>query len=308
MNVATGMSPMLLVLRLATAAAAAVTAGASMFAIASAPSRVATRLGLRGLKRQTALRSNEAWSTIEPVVRWLGVRLSAFLPDDTRATLDAQISHAGDYLGLTPEEYVALSVLTSLAGFAVGAVVGVFLEVGGMLTVMLAGVLGAMLPYLNISGHATERLKSISRGLPYTIDLMALAMSAGLDFPGAVRQVVEKASNPQDPIIEEFTLLLQGLNVGQTRKDALLQFARRAPMESVVEFVNALVQAEDRGNPVADMLVIQAGVSRQRRSTRAEEAASKAGVQMVIPLILVFVSVLGLLLGPALLGVLGAMR
>jgi len=156
------------------------------------------------------------------------------------------------------------------------------------------------LPYMQVTGASQERLKNVGRGLPYVIDLMALAMGAGLDFPGAVRQVVDKSSNPEDPIVEEFTLILQTLNLGRTRRDALEEFARRCPCEAVTEFVNSLVQAEERGNPVAEVLSIQATVSRTRRSVRAEEMAAKAGVKLVGPLMLVFFCVMGLLLGPAL--------
>jgi tight adherence protein C len=301
MNAQHGMSSLLLLLRIGTVLLLALAFGLFTYAVASAPSRTATRLGLRGLKRQTAIRKNEGWAMIEPTVRWLGVRVGRVLTDDARAVLDQQISNAGDYLGLTPEEYLALSILSAGGGLLLGVVVGLGIGIGGTMAVIAATAFGAFLPYLQISGEATERLKNISRGLPYTIDLMSLSMGAGLDFPGAVRQVVEKSSNPDDPIVEEFTLVLQGLSLGRTRKDSLLEFAKRAPVDAVQEFVNALVQAEERGNPVAEVLAIQAGVSRQRRSTRAEEAAAKAGVQMVLPLMLVFFCVMGLLLGPALL-------
>jgi tight adherence protein C len=163
---------------------------------------------------------------------------------------------------------------------------------------IFVGVVGFALPYLQVSGSAQERLKNISRGLPYAIDLMALAMGAGLDFPGAIRQVVQKSSNPDDPLVEEFTLILQSLNLGRTRKEALSEFARRAPAEVVKEFVGALVQAEERGNPVAEALTIQATSSRTRRSIRAEELAAKASVQMMGPLMLAFGTVMLLILGP----------
>jgi tight adherence protein C len=180
------------------------------------------------------------------------------------------------------------------------------LEMGGLL-VVVGVIMGTAAPYLIVSGEAQERLKHISRGLPYVIDLMALSMGAGLDFPGAVRQVVEKSSNPEDPIVEEFTLILQTLSLGRTRKDALTEFARRAPAAAATEFVNALVQAEERGNPVAEVLSIQATSSRTRRSVRAEELASKAGVKMAGPLMLVFFAVLGLLIGPAMMSIMSEM-
>ena len=45
------------------------------YAIGSAPSRGASRLGLRGLKRRRVLENNPVWAQIEPLVRWLGVRV-----------------------------------------------------------------------------------------------------------------------------------------------------------------------------------------------------------------------------------------
>ncbi|MBX3206397.1 MAG: type II secretion system F family protein [Labilithrix sp.] len=301
-----GVSVQLQVMRVAVLVCLMIAAMALAYGVASAPTRVANRLGLRGLKRQRVLAQNELWASIEPLVRWLGVRMSGILTDEQRAELDRQIGLAGDYMGLTADEYLALTVLSAVGGAVVGALGGYVLELGGI-ALVVGVMLGGAMPYMQISGVAQERLKNVGRGLPYVIDLMALSMGAGLDFPGAVRQVVEKSSNPDDPLVEEFTLILQTMNLGRTRKEALVEFARRAPVETVTEFVNSLVQAEERGNPVAEVLTIQATVSRTRRSVRAEEAAAKAGVQMVGPLMLVFFCIMGLLMGPALMNIMGGL-
>jgi tight adherence protein C len=293
------LTPFTQVIRFAVPALFAIALMTLTYGIASAPTRTASRLGLRGLKRTRVLAQNEVWAAIEPLVRWLGVRVSGIPTDEQRASLEKQIALAGDYMGMTADEYLALSILSAVGGAGAGGLAGYMLDMGG-LTVLIGFMLGAAGPYMQISGVAQERLKNVSRGLPYVIDLMALAMGAGLDFPGAVRQVVDKSSNPDDPIVEEFTLILQTLNLGRTRKDALQEFAKRCPVDAVTEFVNALVQAEERGNPVAEVLSIQAAVSRTRRSVRAEEMAAKAGVKLVGPLMLVFFCVMGLLLGPAL--------
>lgn len=271
------------------------------YAMASAPTRQASRLGMRGLKRRRAIESYASWAQIEPTVRWLGVRVSGLLSDASYARMDEQIGLAGDYLGITPEEYVSLSIVSTFIGAAAGGLAGVLLGNSGSLLLFIGIGLGAVTPYLQISGEAQRRLKEINRGLPYTIDLMALGMSAGLDFPGAVRQVVEKSSNPEDPLVEEMTRILQELQLGRTRKQALTDFAKRVPSAAVTEFVSALVQAEDRGNPVADVLQIQAGVSRMRRTVNAEEAAAKASVKMVGPLFLLFACIMLLVMGPMIL-------
>ena len=298
----TGVSLTVLLYRFGAVGAVFLAIAIASWSVASAPTRVASRLGLRGLKRQRALQSNELWAAVEPLVRWVGVRVSGIPTEEQRAALDRQISLAGDFLGLTAEEYLALYLVSGVAGCGVGAAAGYYLDMVSLLAIAGLAV-GSIAPYMVVSGEAQERIKGISRGLPYVIDLMALAMGAGLDFPGAVRQVVDKSSNPLDPLVEELTLILQTLNLGRTRKDALLAFADRAPAASVSEFVNALVQAEERGNPVADVLLIQASTSRTRRSVRAEELAAKAGVKMTGPLMLIFLAVLALIIAPAMMNI-----
>ena len=267
------------------------------YAAARAPSGDGKRLGLRGLKRRRALEGMPLWASLEPLVRWLGARFAGLCSERTRARLNRKISVAGDFMGLLPEEVLGLSVLTALLGAAGGAVLGRFSGLGGMLVV--AGVVvGALAPTMKLGSTATARTTEINRRLPYAIDLLALSMGAGLDFPGAVSQVIAKSGSADDPVIEEFTLILQSLQLGRTRKQCLEEFAARAPIHSVLEFVGAVVQAELRGTPIVDVLRIQAEVSRQKRTVRAEESASRASVAMIGPLLLAFIAILILIVAP----------
>ena len=120
----TGVSLMVLLYRFGAAGAVFFSLAIASYAVGSAPTRVASRLGLRGLKRQRALQTNELWAAIEPLVRWLGVRISGIPSEEQRAALDRQISLAGDFLGLTAEEYLALHLVSSAAGTALGFVAG----------------------------------------------------------------------------------------------------------------------------------------------------------------------------------------
>ncbi|HEX3771481.1 MAG TPA: type II secretion system F family protein [Polyangiaceae bacterium] len=274
---------------------------ALVYVVLCAPSRPPGALGVRGLKRQRALQ-DPMWNKIEPAVRWLGERLSGALSDKQTDSLDRQLVHAGDYLGLTPPEYMALIVLAFLGSLTLSLALGQVLKIS-LVIILAFTLLGAITPYLVVSGEATRRQKWVSRRLPSGIDLIALAMSAGLDFPGAVRQVVEKSSDPYDPLIEELGWILHKLSLGRTRRQALEEFATRVPVEVVLEFVGAVAQAEERGHPVAGVLQVQARQSRQHRSVRAEEAAAKAGVALALPLILMFITILILIIGPVVLRV-----
>ena len=261
-----------------------------------APSRVATRLGRRGKRRMEAIAKSSTWAKLEPLVRWMGVRFGRFLPETLETTLDRQILHAGDYLGLLPQEYVALMVLSGALGCLLGAVVDLMAHAHGLALLAFA-TFGFIAPYFEITGTAQRRFVGVNRSLPYAVDLFSLGMSAGLDFPGAVRKYAAKAM-PDDPLADEVDYILQMLQLGHTRRAALEDFARRVPTDAVREFVHTVIHAEEKGHPLADALIIQAGVSRMRRTVRAEEEAAKAGVKLIIPLTLIFGAMLLLLLAP----------
>jgi len=267
------------------------------YTVTSSRAKNASYLGLRGLQRSRAERDSALFRQLEPLLRWLGAHLKPLLSDTLYQRIDRQITLAGDFWGLLPEECVALTLLSLLAGLSAGAAYGTLLS-RGPLYVILAGMVGLMLPYLQLTGMEQERRKRVQNGLPYVIDLLSLGLSAGLDFPSALKQVVDKSSSSGDALIGELNLILKELQVGKTRKQALEQLAERVPCEVVREFVGAVCQAEERGNPLGQVLEIQAEASRQRRSTRAEEAASKASVKMLAPMLLIFAAILLLIVTP----------
>lgn len=279
--------------------------GAALFvatyALSIKPTRPAPRLGRRGRKRLMSIAKSETWAAIEPLVRWLGLRLSAVVPADTAERIDRQLVLAGDYLGLVPDEAAALVVLSGLLGLAFGLVIEVLAGANGLAFLGFTAF-GILAPYFQITSEAHSRMLRINRGLPYAVDLLSLGLSAGMDFPGAVRQVVENAL-PGDPLAEEFEWMLQLLRLGNTRRAALEELAARVPTEPVREFVHTVIHAEERGNPLAEVLAIQAQVSRLRRTVRAEEEAAKAGVKIIGPLAIVFLALLLLVVSPLLIRV-----
>jgi tight adherence protein C len=274
------------------------TAGSFVGALAAAslPSRPASRLGRRGKRRAEAIATSPSWARVEPIVRWVGIRVGRFLPPALERHLDRELLHAGDYLGIVAQEYVAACLLSCLLALGIGALVDALAHTGGLVVVAFAA-LGLLAPHLEIGGAKARRFMEIDRGLPYAVDLFSLAMTAGLDFPAAVRQFVAKAL-PGDPLADEMEYTLQMLSLGHTRRASLLDFADRVPTDAVREFVQTVIHAEEKGHPLSEVLVIQAGVSRMRRSVRGEEEAAKAGVKLVVPLALVFGAIVLLILAP----------
>jgi len=270
-------------------------------------SRPIQELGLRGLRRRQALATQDLWRLFEPGVRWLATALSRAVSDERRQKLDAQLVRAGDPLGLEPEELVVLTILSGLTGAAAGIVYVLFWE-GTPTAIAIFGVAACMYPIVRVDALGQERSIRIQRGLPPMVDLMCLGLSAGLDFPASIRQIVEKSGQKSDAIIDELSLVLSELQLGKTRREALELFARRNPLDSVKEFVGFVVQSEEEGNPLAQILSVQANVARQRRGVRAEEMAGKATLKIMAPIGLVLMSVLILIAAPLVLQLMGSLN
>ncbi|MFO0627752.1 MAG: type II secretion system F family protein [Polyangiales bacterium] len=268
-----------------------------VYQLALSPADEQPDVGVKGLKRAAVMEEGGLFTVIEPFMRWLAKRIASLPIQDTRDKINKEIREAGEYLGLTADEYLALCVISAISMLGVGLLIDALSDIGGIFIVMFLGF-GTILPHMQVSGEIERRFKQVNRGLPHTIDLVALTMSAGLDFPGALRQVTEKTADRTDAIYEEMVRILQELELGRTRKQALLAFADRCPTEAVKDFVSAVVQAEEKGNPLAEVLQIQATMLRMRRSVAAEESAARAGVMMMGPLMLIFGTIMLIILGP----------
>jgi tight adherence protein C len=255
------------------------------------------RLGMRGRKRQRALEAGGVFATFEPMIRMVAGWVAYFPLSDQRRKIDELLKHAGDWKGLTANEYFALVIISAIGMSGVGLLIANLAELPPIVFVAFTA-LGALMPYMEITGERDRVFKECNRSLPGSIDLASLCMGAGLDFPGAIRQIVAKSGNTEDALHEQWETVLQELELGRTRRLALENFADRVPTESVRDFVSAVVQSEEKGNPLAEVLRIQATMLRMRRSVMAEEAAARAAVMMMGPLLLIFGAILLCLMGP----------
>jgi tight adherence protein C len=200
-------------------------------------------------------------------------------------------------LGLSEDELLSACLLFGASLFGASVVLCDAFTLPPALS-LGALLLGTFVPWVRVLGVARERGKSVDRALPNAVELAAMCMSAGLDFPGSLRQVVESSADPDQPLIEEFTRVLRELDLGHTRRSALDGFAGRVPTTAVREFVSSVAQAEDKGTPLANILTIQAQTQRLRRSLAAEQTASAAALMLLGPMTLIFLCVIVLLLGP----------
>ena len=267
------------------------------FALARKPPAPRPLLGNRGLKRAQALSSGGLFALLEPTVRYLAARISSLWPDSMRAKLEKGLVESGDHLGLSEDELIASCALSAVCCGGLGLLVCVACE----LPLWSGGVgfgFGGLAPWSRLRGVARDRAKRVTRNLPSVIELTAMCMGAGLDFPSSLRRVVASAAQPDEPIVEELERVLQELDLGCTRRSAMHGLATRVPSDEVRELVNSVLQAEEKGSPLARVLTVQAQTLRLRRSVAAEELAADAALMLVGPMTLIFLCVIVLLLGP----------
>jgi tight adherence protein C len=265
------------------------------YVLAAVPAALPPTLGNRGVQRSRALAAGGAFALCEPLLRVLG-GWTALLPiDGVRRKLDLRMLYAGHYLGLTADEGIAISALFAICGCALGCVWVTFSR-ASVVWVVMTTALGGLWFSLQLDLEVRRRRKEVDRQLPSAIDLLSLCVGAGSDFPSAVRFVLSEGA-ASGVLEHELEHVLQELELGHTRHKALSSLAERIPTDAVRDFVNSVCQAEAKGNPLAEVLEIQARMLRMRRSVAAEEAAAKAGVKMLLPLVLLMLCIMLILFG-----------
>jgi tight adherence protein C len=161
----------------------------------------------------------------------------------------------------------------------------------------IASLLGFLGPSIILNGRAQRRRSDITAELPDLVDLLTVSIEAGLALEAALARVSERG---EGPLAQEVRRTLSEIALGRQRRDALRALGTRTGVPAVMAFVNSLNQADQSGMELGPVLRAQADQVRQRRRQRAEEAAMKAPIKMLFPLIMfIFPSIFVILLGPA---------
>lgn len=237
---------------------------------------------------------------LDPLTRSAGFAKSA---DTAHRTL---ISAGFDGL-LSGREFIALKFLVPLILGPLWYILLVFLgkiipdpfQTNQLLFLILGVVMFYMYPLTWLRGSLKARHRSMQRALPFVLDLLTLAVEAGLDFMSAMQRNCERRA--LDPLNEELIRMIREIQLGTQRRTALRNMAVRVNLPDLRSVCNALIQADELGVSIGAMLRIQADQLRQRRFDRAEKLANEAPVKMLAPLMLcIFPAVFIILLGPML--------
>jgi tight adherence protein C len=219
------------------------------------------------------------------------------------ARTDAKLEKAGYPGGLRGADWMGVKLLAAIAFAVLGFLLGLLLGgvTGGLFFALVGAGVGFMGPEFWLGRKIRARGESMVLQLPDALDLLTISVEAGLGFDAALAKVVEKM---EGPLVAEFRQALAEIRMGRSRRDALRDVAKRADSQPINNFIGAIVQAEQLGVPIAKVLQIQSNQLRIERRQRAEEAAAKAPVKMLFPMVgCIFPTIFIVILGPAILTV-----
>jgi tight adherence protein C len=218
------------------------------------------------VNRMNTLRAADPWYRLfEPLVQGLA-QLNRGLFAPSLPPIGRDMVLAGVSRMWLAEEYLARMQLLALLllPLYIGGGLWYFGGWGVALGLML-GVATLVAQRQRLRGQALRRQQLIKRQLPFLLDLLTLLMYAGISFMQALR----------------------------TRLDD----------DDVSALVGAILQSEQLGSPLAEVLRTQADVLRLKRSQRAETLAGEAGVNMLLPAVLVMAATVLIILGPFVLNI-----
>jgi tight adherence protein C len=181
------------------------------------------------------------------------------------------------------------------------AIAGIEIETNGYLTIVFSlAALGYFSPNVYLARRIANRKRDIFESFPDAIDLIIVCVESGLGLDAALVKVGQEIHKRSPILGAELHLINLELRAGSSRERALKNLATRTGVDDIDALVAMLVQSDRFGTSVAESLRVYADTLRTKRRLRAEEAAAKIAVKLLIPLIFcIFPALLVVLLGPA---------
>lgn len=223
----------------------------------------------------------------------LGIRET--LDDFEKTLIRGGIRHL-----ITPEQLYAATLLTATFFAVMFGLAGMVLfgPIGGLIFGVPAGFIsGFFLLRVLVNGHVANRIALIEKRLPYAIEFMLLTMEANATF-GMALEVYCAQMDEDDPLAQEFSLVLNDINAGLGLQTAFVNLGKRVESDQLSALILAITSGLETGQPIAALLATEADAARLRRYQNAEEMAKTAGTRAIFPLFLAVIAIILLLIGP----------
>ena len=202
----------------------------------------------------------------------------------TMKKLREQLAMAGYEQVLTAEQFVTVRILMGVLGVLFTIL---FFASGNALAGILVLFCTVMYPQVWLRSLITKRHLQILKALPNVLDLLTLSVEAGKDFVTALRDILIR--RPPDELGLELRKALHEIQLGKPRQSALKEMTQRVRQPELTSVMNAIVQSDELGVSIGQVLRIQAEQLRAKRFARAEKLASEAPVKILFPVALLIV-------------------
>ena len=239
---------------------------------------------------------------VYPMARQLGEFAIRFTPQNAIQQVARKLDMAGNPGNIDPALFFAFRFL----GIPLGGVVlllgrilpsGNFFEQKGLWVAVPASILGFYLPDLLIKSRIDRRQDAVRKAMPDALDLLTICVEAGLGLEAAMSKIHEKWDNE---IGRAFGRVVREIQLGKIRRVAMRDMSDRLGIPEMTSFVAAIIQSEQLGVSMAQVLRIQSDQMRIKRRQLAEEKAHQAPIKMLLPMgIFIFPALCIVLMGPA---------
>lgn len=237
---------------------------------------------------------------VGPAVTRLATLARAITPPSRIRKLEQKIDAAGRPGNLDANKLLVLRLVSLTLGLIVLIVLAALHVLPWIWFIVLAVVvvlLTYFLPDIVLRQATDVRKKAIARALPDFLDLLTVSVEAGLGLDSALAKIAERI---RGPLKEEILITLHHIRMGKTRAMALREMADRCKVDDLSTFVSALIQSQQLGISLGQVLRVQSEQIRTIQRQRIEERAQKAPVKLLVPLILcIFPAMFVVIIGPA---------
>jgi tight adherence protein C len=246
--------------------------------------------------RAAVMRAPFGERVLGPIFRRAANIVYRFGPKGFAEQIQERLVLAGLSDRIDPDAFIAASALLPIVLLAF---LFTYHSIGGTVPTLMWIIVpaSAMFPKLLLTRRVEARQHKIKLALADTLDLLTIAVEAGLGFDAALARVV---SSVPGPLSDELFRMLQELKIGVPRSQAFNNLSERTKVPELDQFITAMNQADAFGISIGNVLRVQSEQLRLKRSQYAEERAAKTPVKLLFPLLFcIFPGLFVVIVGPA---------
>lgn len=221
--------------------------------------------------------------------------------------LEKRLRAAGVYMD--PAAFTVVKLIFAALAFIAALFLTLGMESEPIIKVLIllgAIMIALLLPDYAVKFIAKARQDSMKKQLPDMMDILSVSIDAGLGFDAALKRALDKFTGA---LKEEMTVASMEIAMGKARRDALSDMAERCDISELKVLVAAIVQSEQMGTPIKNVLKTQSAQLRANRKQIAQEKGMKAPVKMMLPMVaFIFPVLLIILMGPTVMNIIAAFK